>query len=52
MKTTNLNPQQVNDYYEHKEVISNRMQWVAIITIFTALIAAALLLDKYCATYF
>ncbi len=46
MKTNNLNPQQLNNYYEHKEVISNRLQWVAIVTVISGIIAIALILEK------
>lgn len=46
MKTSNLNPQELNEYYSHKEVISNRMQWLAVITILSAVITFALILSN------
>lgn len=46
MKTSNLTPQELNEYYSHKEVISNRMQWIAIITVLSAVITFALILSN------
>ena len=45
MKTKVLTPVERDQMYKHQEVISNRMQWLAIVTILTAIAVLACCLD-------